>query len=297
MSSRVGEGCVDVTSSPTRIVPANGVDICVQTFGEPAQPVVLLIMGSSASMDWWEDELCERLAGRGRFVIRYDHRDTGQSVSYPPGEPGYGVQELVDDAADLLDHFGVEVAHVVGMSLGGGIAQLLALDHPDRVASLTLIATAPAAPGPDDPDLPAMSEEAQARFMIEPPDWTDRDSVVEHLVHLARASAAPSAPFDEAPFRALAARVFDRTRNMESSYTNHNRLAGGERSRERLGELTMPTLVLHGDEDPVVPFGNGEALAREIPAARLITLPATGHEIPRRVWDTVVPEILEHTGD
>src|SRR3954452_4232839 len=192
MSSRGGEGCVDVTSSPTRIVPANGVDICVQTFGEPAQPVVLLIMGSSASMDWWEDELCERLAGGGRFVIRYDHRDTGQSASYPPGAPGYGLQEMVDDAVDLLDHFGVEGAHVVGMSMGGGIAQLLALDHPGRVASLTLIATAPAAPGSDDPDLPSMSEEAMARFVVDSPDWSDREAVIDHLVRLARAPAAQS---------------------------------------------------------------------------------------------------------
>jgi pimeloyl-ACP methyl ester carboxylesterase len=284
-----------VSASEPEIVQPRDVEICVQTFGEPQEPVVLLIMGSSASMDWWEDGLCERLAGGGRFVIRYDHRDTGQSVSYEPGAPGYGIEELVDDAVDLLDHFDVPGAHVVGMSMGGGIAQLLALDHPDRVASLTLISTAPAAPGPDDPDLPSMSEEARARFVTDSPDWSDRDSVVDHMVHLARASAAQSAPFDEEPFRALAARVFDRTRNIEASYTNHNLLSGGERSRERLGELDMPTLVLHGTEDPVVPYGNGEALAREIPAARLVELPATGHEIPRRVWDTVVPEILEHT--
>jgi len=284
-----------MTPAEPEIVSPGGVDICVQTFGEPTEPVVLLIMGSSASMDWWEDELCERLAGGGRFVIRYDHRDTGQSVSYPPGSPGYGIEDLVDDAVDLLDHFGVDGAHVVGMSLGGGLAQLLALDHPRLVSSLTLIATAPAAPGPDDPDLPSMSEGAWARFETVSPDWSDRDAVVDHLVHLARASAAQSAPFDEEPFRALAARVFDRTRDIEASYTNHNVLSGGGRTRERLGELAMPALVLHGDEDPVVPYGNGEALAREIPTARLVTLPATGHEIPRRVWDTVVPEILDHT--
>src|SRR5215207_8520717 len=144
--------------SPTEIVRANGVDICVQIFGDPTDPVVLLIMGSSASMDWWEDEFCERLATGSRFVIRYDHRDTGESVSYDPGAPPYAFHDLVDDAVDLLDHFGVAGAHVVGMSMGGAIAQLMALDHPDRVDSLTLISTGPARPGPDDPDLPAMSD-------------------------------------------------------------------------------------------------------------------------------------------
>jgi pimeloyl-ACP methyl ester carboxylesterase len=276
-------------------VKANGVDICVQTFGDPADASVLLIMGSSASMDWWEDEFCERLAAGGRFVIRYDHRDTGQSVAYPPGAPEYSIGDLVDDAVDLLDHFDVDGAHVVGMSMGGGIAQMLALDHPDRVATLTLIATAPAPPGSDDPDLPAMSEEAMAQFMTEPPDWSDRDAVVDYLVHLARASAAESAPFEEQAFRALAARVFDRTRNIESSYTNHNLIIGGARTRERLRELTTPTLVLHGTEDPVVPHGNGEALARDIPHARLLTLQAMGHEIPRRTWDEVIPALLDHT--
>src|SRR4051812_41644186 len=141
-----------VSASPPEIVPANGVDICVQTFGDPEDPVVFLIMGSSASMDWWEDEFCERLAAGDRFVIRYDHRDTGQSVTYPPGEPGYGFGDLVDDAVDLLDHFGVARAHVVGMSMGSAIAQVMAVDHADRVETLTLIASAPAAPGPDNPD-------------------------------------------------------------------------------------------------------------------------------------------------
>jgi pimeloyl-ACP methyl ester carboxylesterase len=281
--------------SNPEVVQANGVDICVQTFGDPTDPVVLLVMGSSASMDWWEDEFCESLAAGGRFVVRYDHRDTGQSVSYEPGAPAYQFGDLVDDAVDLLDHFGVSGAHVVGMSMGGAIAQLMALDHPDRVESLTLISTGPARPGPEDPDLPAMSEDTGARFMVEPPDWSDREAVIDYLVHLARVSAAQSQPFDEEPFRALAGRVFDRTVNMESSMTNHNRLAGDGRWRDRLGNLTTPTLVLHGTEDPVVPYGNGAALANDIPNARLIPLEQTGHELPRRAWDVVIPAISEHT--
>ncbi len=285
-----------MTVSDPEIVQANGVDICVQTFGDPTDPVVLLVMGSSASMDWWEDEFCESLAAGGRFVVRYDHRDTGQSVSYEPGAPAYGFGDLVDDAVDLLDHFGVVGAHVVGMSMGGAIAQLMALDHPDRVDSMTLISSGPAAPGPDDPDLPAMSEETGARFsIVESPDWSDREAVTDYLVHLARVSSAPSVEFEEEPFRALAARVIDRSSNIESSFTNHNLLAGDGRWRDRLADLSVPTLVIHGTEDPVVPYGNGEVLADEIPNATLLTLEQTGHELPSRTWDAVIPAILEHT--
>ena len=140
-------------SQPTR-VPANGVELCVQTFGEAVDPAILLVAGAASSMDWWQDELCERLAFGSRFVIRYDLRDTGQSVSYKPGAPQYGGQELVADAVGVLDVLRVGRAHVVGISMGGGIALHLALDHADRVASLTLISTSPGGPG-----LPPMSDE------------------------------------------------------------------------------------------------------------------------------------------
>ena len=278
------------------IVQANGVDLCVETFGDATHPAILLIMGSSASMDWWEDEFCERLAAGSRFVIRYDHRDTGRSVSYKPGAPQYTLHDLAADAASLLDTFGLASAHLVGMSMGGGIAQLVALDHPDRVASLTLISTSPAGPGPDDPDLPAMSEATVAQFTeAGEPDWSDRGAVVDYMVHLARVSAGRSRPFDEAAFRDLAGRVFDRTVNNASSMTNHTAMDGGDRWRERLGELSAPTLVVHGTEDPVLPYGHALALAREIPGAELLVLEQTGHEVPRAVWDVLVPAILEHT--
>jgi pimeloyl-ACP methyl ester carboxylesterase len=277
------------------LVRANAVDLCVGTFGDPGDPPILLIMGSSASMDWWEDEFCERLAAGSRFVIRYDHRDTGQSVSYAPGAPPYTLGDLVADAVGLLDSFGLESAHVVGMSMGGAISQLVALDHPDRITSLTLIATSPARPGPDDPDLPAMSAETRAQFAVDEPDWSDRAAVTDYLVHLARVSAGRSRPFDESAFRDVAGRAFDRTVSIASSMTNHNAMDGGERWRERLGELSVPTLIVHGIEDPVLPYGNAMALAHDIPGAELLPLEHTGHELPRAIWDVVVPAILEHT--
>jgi pimeloyl-ACP methyl ester carboxylesterase len=284
-----------VSASPPEIVHINGVDICVQTFGDPTHPVVFLIMGSSASMDWWENAFCERLATGDRFVIRYDHRDTGQSVTYEPGAPGYDFGDLVDDAVDLLAQFGHERGHVVGMSMGSAIAQVMALDHPDRIETLTLIASAPAAPGPKHPDLPAMSKKTVDQFRAIPsPDWSDRAAVIDYLVEFGRACAG-SQPVDEATLRALCGQAFDRTINMESTMTNHHLIDVVGDLRDRLAKLSSPTLVLHGTEDPVIPYGNGVILAKEIPTARLVTLEETGHDLPLHSWDTVIPALLEHT--
>jgi pimeloyl-ACP methyl ester carboxylesterase len=275
------------------IVHANGVDLCLETFGEPSDPAILLIMGSGASMDWWEDDFCARLAAGSRYVVRYDHRDTGQSIGYPPGAPGYTGSDLIADAVGVLDALDVRRAHVVGQSSGGAMAQVMALDHPERVASLTLIATSPAGP---EPDLPPMTDDARAAFgAIAEPDWSDREAVIDYLTEQWRAGAGRSRPFDEQGTRALSARVVDRTTNIESSLRNHYAAEGGERWRERLGELHVPTLVVHGTEDPVFPLGHGEALAREIPGAALLALDGAGHELPRRDWDIVVPAILAHT--
>jgi pimeloyl-ACP methyl ester carboxylesterase len=276
-----------------RRVRANGVDLCVETFGDREDPAILLIMGRSATMDWWEDELCERLAAGGRFVIRYDQRDTGQSVHYELGAPPYSGSDLVADAVGLLDALDVAAAHVVGMSMGGAIGQIAALDHPDRVASLTLIATSPAGP---EPDLPAMPKESVARYTaIADPDWSDPESVVDYGVELARASAGDGRPFDEPATRELWRRVVDRSINIEASFVNHAAIDSPDRWRERLGEVRAPTLVIHGTHDPVFPDGHGVALANEIPGAELLLLEGTGHELPRPTWDVVVPAILEHT--
>jgi pimeloyl-ACP methyl ester carboxylesterase len=279
-----------------RIIRANGVDLCVQTFGDRADPPILLIMGGASSMDWWEDGFCERLMAGSRFVIRYDHRDTGRSISYEPGAAPYSLRDLAEDAVGLLDTFGLESAHLVGMSVGGWIGQLVALDHPDRVASLTLISTSPTA-GPGDPDLPEMSEGLRAFFAQEAsePDWSDRDAVIDYIVEGERPFAG-SRPFDEAAIREIAARVFDRTTNLASGITNHAGMDSGDRWRERLGEVSAPTLVVHGTDDPMYPYGNAVVLANEIPGARLLALERVGHEVPPRdLWDVVVPTILRHT--
>jgi pimeloyl-ACP methyl ester carboxylesterase len=277
--------------SGERMVKVGGIQLCVETFGDARDPAVLLIMGAATSMLHWEDEFCERLAAGSRFVIRYDHRDTGRSITYEPGAPEYTGHDLVADAAGVLDALGVDRAHVVGMSMGGGIAQRLARDYPGRVSALTLIATSPGS----GPDLPGMSEELRAHF-TEPhpaPDWSDRDAVVDYLVEDERMYAARSRPFDEAGRRELAERSFDRSINLASTMTNHFVLESGESSRHGLVEIRVPTLVLHGTEDPLFPIGHGQALAREIPGARLVALEQTGHEVPRESWDVVIPAILD----
>ena len=130
-----------------RMIEANGVELCTESFGDPGDPPILLVMGMSASMVWWDEEICETLAAERRFVIRYDHRDTGRSVTYRPGHPRYTASDLVGDAAVVLDAYGLAAAHIVGMSMGGALAQLLALDFPDRVLSLVLVSTSPGRAG------------------------------------------------------------------------------------------------------------------------------------------------------
>jgi pimeloyl-ACP methyl ester carboxylesterase len=277
-------------ASPETMVEANGVDLCVQSFGDPAHPALLLIHGATTSMHGWEDEFCARLASGERFVIRYDHRDTGRSVSYPPGEPGYALRDLAEDAVALLDVFALGSAHLVGRSMGGGLAMLAALEHPDRVASLTLIGTSP---GGD--DLPPMSPEFLAFIGEEGPDWCDREAVVEHVMRFLRIASGGSGHLDEAVMRDRISREIDRTRNVASSQINHFAMEVGEPIRDRLGEIRAPTLVIHGDRDPLFPLGHALALVNEIPGARLLTLEGTGHELPRATWDIAVPAIIQHT--
>jgi pimeloyl-ACP methyl ester carboxylesterase len=277
-------------------IKVNGVELCADTRGDPADPPVLLI---GLTMLSWPDELCAALAGR--YVVRYDLRDAGQSTFVDPDAPGYDLRDLVTDASELLTALGLGRAHVVGMGVGGFIAQLLALDHPGQVASLTLVSTRPVAPGPVDPDLPDHAAEVMGRLFGRPaPDWTDRDSVVDYLTGSARVLSG-SRGFDEHDVRAAAGAVFDRADpTAKAQLASHlgtmfAAIDCEPRWRERLGQITAPTLVVHGDEDPFFPHGNGVALAAEIPDATLLTLPGIGPGLPRVTWPDVVQALLRHT--
>jgi pimeloyl-ACP methyl ester carboxylesterase len=279
-----------------RIVRANGVDLCVETFGDRGDPAILLVHGGGNCMVSWDDELCARLATGGRLVVRYDIRGAGRSMQAAAAP--FGLRDLVADAAGLLDALELRQAHVLGMSLGGAVAQLLALDHPDRVASLVLVSTTPGGPGHATPDLPPPADELRAFFEDEPavPDWSDRAAVIDFLVESERPFGARSRRFDEADQRAVAARVVDHSADIEASLTNAFGFDVGEPWRRRLGDVTAPALVVHGTEDPMFPFAHAVALADEIPGATLLSVPGMGHEyFPRDTWDVVVPAILRHT--
>jgi pimeloyl-ACP methyl ester carboxylesterase len=277
-----------------RILPVNGVHLCAETFGRTSDPAILLIHGAGSSMLSWDEELCERLAAGGRFVIRYDSRDAGRSVTYPAGAPEYSASDLIADATGILDALGVDRANVVGMSSGAALAQLLALDRPDRVASLTLASSTPH-DGHDHPDLPPMSDELRRFFAgdMPEPDWQDRAAVIDYMVAFERPFAARSRPFDEAAVRNLAERVYDRTGDIEASLKNPFASGSAPPWRHRLGAIRAPTLIVHGREDPLFPFGHALALQKEIAGSELLAMERTGHEyFPRHTWPQVVPAIL-----
>ncbi len=280
------------------LVRVGDVELCVETFGEPGGTPFLLI---GNTMLTWPDALCERLPG---FVVRYDLRDTGGSTTVDPDKPAYKLRDLVADAAGLLDALDVPRAHVAGYGPGGWIAQLLALDYPDRVASLTLIGTRPTAPGRSDRDLPEHAPELMRHIRsAAEPDWTDRAAVVEAMTNSARLLAGPG-PFDEAAAREHVGRVYDRSVVPEgldprAVHQSNQRamvfasLHSGKRWRERLGEISAPTLVIHGADDPFFPLGNGEALAREIPGAELVVLPGAGQVLQAADWDRVADAMAQ----
>ena len=282
-----------------QLVQANGVELCIETFGAASDPAILLIHGGAASMDYWETPFCEQLAATARFVIRYDHRDTGQSVSYEPGKPQYTGMDMAADPIGILDALGIDKAHVVGLSMGGGIAQRIVVDYPDRVASVTFIATSPAGPGgPSNPELPPPSDKIRASFSEEAPatDWSDPEAALEALIEAEKLYTG-TFPYDEPARRAFNLAVMARTKNLESAVTNHWVIDDdGDPVRERLGSIAVPALVLHGTEDPLFPPAHAEAMAREVPGARLVLLEGAGHELPEQVWDLAITEIRAVTG-
>jgi pimeloyl-ACP methyl ester carboxylesterase len=277
---------------PERMIEANGVELCTEPFGEPTDPPILLVMGIGASMLWWEEGFCRMLADSRRFVIRYDHRDTGRSVTYEPGRPPYTGADLVSDATGVLDAYGLPAAHVVGVSAGGAFAQVLALEFADRILSLVLISTSLAVPS--ERELPSPTEDFAHFVRTAEVDWSDAESVIEYLVGYQRVLAGDRRAFDESAARELVRRDIERARNFAAAQ-NHDAIAGNGHSRQPLSSITAPTLVIHGDADPMFPLEHGMALAAEIPAARLLTLDNAGHGVERADWDAIAEAIVEHT--
>ncbi|WP_406293599.1 alpha/beta fold hydrolase [Embleya sp. NBC_00888] len=273
---------------------ANGVELGIESFGRDTDPLVLLAGGTT--MLSWPDALCERLAAGGRRVVRYDLRDCGASTTVDPEAPAYSLRDLAADAAALVGALGATTAHLAGIGVGGMVAQVAALDHPDAFSALTLVGTRPVAPGPVDDDLPDHhAATIHALFSRPRPDWTDRTAVAAYA-----ADGAELLGNDPEQVRTTAARIWDRTPSTEPAVQQANQLAMvfarldcAPRWRERLGDLALPTLVVHGRVDPFFPVGNGEALATAIPAARLLVLDKMGTAIPDTAADKLAAAMLE----
>lgn len=273
-----------------RIIAGDGIELCTESFGQAEDPTVLLIMGATASMIWWEEAFCCKLAEAGRFVIRYDNRDVGRSTSYPPGSPDYTFKDMADDAIRVLDAYGIEKAHVAGMSMGGMLTQMIALRHAQRVRSITLIATSNFAP-----DLPPMEERIVKFFEnAGTVDWSSEQAVIAFTVERARLLVGSKHEFACQQITRLATAEVRRANNI-ASMNNHALISGGEEYLTRTGEIAAPALIIHGTEDPIIPYPHGTALARLIPGAELVTLQGTGHELAHADWEAIIAAIVKHT--
>lgn len=276
----------------------NGVKLGIEHFGDAAAPLVLCAGGTT--MLSWPDALCASLARGGRHVVRFDLRDAGASTTLDPEAPMYTLRDLAADAAALAGELDDRPAHVAGIGVGGMVAQVAALDHPEAFSELTLVGTRPVAPGQVDDDLPDHDEATMNQLFTRPmPDWSDRDAVAEYA-----AGGADLLGDDPATARTVAARIWDRTPHVSHAVHEANQLGMvfsridcGPRWRERLAELSLPALVVHGRRDPFFPVGNGEALAREIPRARLLVLEAASTVIPDAAIGDVAAAMLELSQD
>ena len=251
----------------------------------------------------WEQAFCERLADGGRFVVRHDHRDTGKTTSCPPGEPNYTLYDMAADGVAVLDAYGIEQAHIAGRSMGGFITQLIALEYPERALTLMQIMStpdlhsflAPILGNSEGMKLPPPSPEVLAALAaIGEVDWSDPEAVVASRVSMSQALAGSKYPGDGRSAE-LARAEIERAISFPSNMNHIGAEIQTEPWVHRLDELTLPTLVIHGDEDPIVPIEHGEAVQAAIRGATLLRLEGVGHELPRGVWDAVLPAILQHT--
>ncbi len=280
---------------------ANGLELEYDTFGDRSGAPLLLVMGLAYQMIEWDERVCRLLADRGFWVVRFDNRDVGLSTKMDhlglpdllgalAGNPVplYTLDDMADDAAGLLDALGVRAAHVVGVSMGGMIAQLIAINHPDRVLSLTSIMSTvggPAVVQADDEVLGAL---------LTPPG-VSRQERIEHSVALRRLINGRGLAFDEDDARGRATRAVDRSFHPEGSLRQLIAIVAAPDRAPALRELRIPTLVIHGEDDPLVPVDNGRQTAAALPGARVMIIPAMGHNLPQRVWPEVLDAIVEVT--
>ncbi|WP_257461645.1 alpha/beta fold hydrolase [Archangium lipolyticum] len=293
-----------------RMVKANGIELWTESFGDSTHPAILLVMGASAQGLGWPDELIEQLVSGGHYVIRYDHRDTGQSTCFDFQKNPYTMTDMAADAVGVLDAYGISTVHLVGASMGGMISQIVSILHPERVRTLTLMMSTPLRPT----TMEAIQESFQGRTTAEAPlpppaqrvievhlaavskPPITREDLIEFQMKMLRALSGSAAPFEEQPLRRRVERMVDRAHNFAAS-ANHGLVPSATREQaEALKRLRVPTLVIHGKDDPILPSPHGVALAETIPGARLLMLEGLGHDFPRPLLGEMARAILTHTG-
>lgn len=277
----------------------NGIELEYETFGDPAGKPLLLIMGLGAQMISWHDDFCAQLADRGFRVIRFDNRDSGLSTYMEDAghpdmaaafsgnpQPAYHLDDMADDAVGLLDALGISAAHVVGASMGGFIAQLVAINHPDRVLSLTSIMS-----GPSGAEAVPPKPEGLAVLMVSPP--ATREERIEGAMSARRVLLGSGDPFDESYERGRAERAVDRAYYPVGTGRQFIAVLASKPRLERMRQIRVPTLVIHGVDDVLVPVENGRLVAEAVPGARLLEFEGMGHDLPRRVWKQSIDAIEE----
>jgi pimeloyl-ACP methyl ester carboxylesterase len=278
---------------------ANGIEVEYETLGDPAAPTILLIMGLGAQLITWDDGFCKALVDRGFQVIRYDNRDSGLSTkmeSAGPADlmaaaggdavPAYTLDDLADDAVGVLDALGIGTAHIVGASMGGFIAQLVAINHPDRVLSLTSIMS-----GPGGSDAVPPTPEATAVLMQLPGPSREEQIVMGVLAR--ELLVGRGNPFDPVVEKRKLERAYDRSHYPDGYFRQLAAVLGAGSRLERLAGVKVPTLVVHGADDPLVPVQNGRIVAAAVPGARLLELEGMGHNVPERYWGLVADAIAD----
>ena len=290
---------------PPQIARANGIDICYEIFGEPTAEPMLLIMGLGAQMVLWDDAFCEQLAARGFHVIRFDNRDIGQSTKLTGGKrltplellklrflkipvaAPYRIIDMARDTTGLMDVLGIKSAHLVGASMGGMIAQEIAISFPQRVRSLTSIMSTTG-----NPKVPPPTKEAAAMLMAPPP--TTKEEYFARFAQTWKILRVGSFPEDEALDPSRAARIYSRGLNPAGVGRQLRAILASGSRKQRLRSVTAPTLVIHGTVDPLVHPMGGQDTAASIPGAKLLMIEGMGHAIPIPMWPQIIGAISEH---
>jgi len=283
--------------SAETMAPVNGIELCYQEMGDPEGEPLVLIMGLGTQMIAWHEDFCGMLAERGFRVVRFDNRDIGRSTKVRSkgapnvldllvgrGAPEYRLRDMAADTVGLMDHLGIEAAHVVGASMGGMIAQCTAIGHPERVRSLCSIMSTTGSRRVGHP-----SYKTFGLLLGKPP--RKREAAIERVVKTFKTIGSPGYPFEEERIREIAGRSFDRGHSRAGIARQlHAITASGDRTHQ-LRKLNLPAVVIHGRNDVLVNPSGGRATARAIPNARLKMIDGMGHDMPRALWPTFVEEI------